>query len=327
MGRAGSTSIQQFLWSNRNVLPAHGWHYPEQTAFGFQPDSNAIGNLTALAQLSKRRGTASRPIDCSAQLEAFSEYLAGAGTGNVVLSSEWAGSRHRSFFHDLLAASRKHNYRAQILIYFREQRGWLLSAYAQRVKRLRWTLSAEEYLRAVQISDLDYHATLLKFTQIFGKEDVIARIYDRARLVEGDIQKDLLEAMGLQAVKFKLADPNANVSADLVEIELLRLVNQYCRGAQIDNRQLLRLSAQIDYPRDRRLYRLVPPALLLSLKEAFRASNDRLAAELGYASSADLFVNDIPESYPVLDERDRVSEHSVRILSAYICKIHESESA
>lgn len=321
MGRAGTSALQKFLALNRSALMARGWTYPDEAAFGLPARGSSVGNLTSLAQLA-RSGQA---VD--AQLAHFSAYLGTVPNEHVLVSSEWTMGTGEVLLPPLQLAAERAGFTAKAIIYFREQCEWLLSDYAQKLKTQDWTLTADECMQqALHGRNLNYYAKYLRLTRLFGREQVHARIYDRDRLIGGDMQSDFLSVMQLDGSGLQNVESSVNASADMVEIELMRLIN--CNGAagtKIDKSKLLQLASEVPGERDHRLYRVVSPASIQGVRERYRRSNKRLQTELQLP--APLFNYRIPSDYESSDSASLVSARSVQILLRYLDSIGETAQA
>ncbi|WP_428311544.1 hypothetical protein [Hydrocarboniphaga sp.] len=318
MGRAGTSALQKFLALNRDALMTRGWAYPDETAFGLPARGSSVGNLTSLALLAREGQAIDEP------LAQFSAYLGSGQTDHVLVSSEWTMGTGEVLLAPLRLAAERAGFSAKAIIYFREQCEWLLSDYAQKLKTQNWTLTAEECMQqALHGRNLNYYAKFLRLTRLFDKERVQARIYDRAKLVGGDIQSDFLSVMQVDGDGLQRVDASVNASADMVEVELMRLINRNeASGLKIDKNRLLQLASEIPGDRDHRLYRLVSPASIQGVRERYRRSNKRLQNELQLP--APLFNLRIPSDYETMDEACLISERSVQILLRYLETVRQA---
>lgn len=228
--KTGTTSIQQFFRANREALAGRGVLYP--VAAGQQ-------NHTALA-VAAQDDFAESPlkllhgIQSSGDLRQFrrqlghslGEELKGRNYPVAILSNEHCSSRLASTaevqrMQDLLSA---HFERIFILVYIRRQDELLLSAYSTAVKS--GSARALAVPGPAAAAGYDYASLLSRWSDVFGREQIICRRFEKSSLRNGDVVDDLLNVVGVPA-DAGLARPSpANESLDAVSLEFLRLFNR-----------------------------------------------------------------------------------------------------
>ncbi|EJA9300066.1 hypothetical protein MUK15_001815 [Campylobacter coli] len=81
----------------------------------------------------------------------------------------------------------------------------------------------------------NYKQTIQWWQQIFGKENLIVRLFDKSEFYQGDLLKDFVHSIGLKWDNEFVIPPKQNESLDLIGVELLKRINQYLPW-RIDNK-------------------------------------------------------------------------------------------
>jgi hypothetical protein len=228
--KTGTSSVQQFFRRNRDKLKSAGYLYPE--AHGFDShmglaaacqNDDARDDLRMIFQLDSVQKIREFRVSLSQQM--FEESQAGEYS-HLILSSEHCSSRLVSLVEveRLAKILRRISRDIIILVYIRRQDEFLCSSYSTDVKSGfggRMTLPGEELRR----NRYDYFALLRRWSSVFGKENIVCRIYDEEHLKGGDIVDDVADAMGLVLTEEYSRPPRANESLDVTALEFLRLFN------------------------------------------------------------------------------------------------------
>jgi len=230
--KTGTTSVQNFFRTNREKLAKRGVLYP------VAPGQRNHTALAAAAQeISKRdplRKTAGLKTD--EQVRKFrGKLLADLERETkakpfklAVMSNEHCSSRlledgEVQWLHDKLA---KLFSKTRIVVYLRRQDDYLLSTYSTSVKSGGTQPLALPTERKVQ-QRYDHWDMLSRWARIFGRENVVARRFEKTALKNGDIVDDLLEAAGIELAPAYEKPQNVNESLDGQSLEFLRLFNKF----------------------------------------------------------------------------------------------------
>jgi len=229
--KTGTSSVQQFLTQNREKLKSAGYLYP--TAQGYESHMSlpaACQNDAVRDDLRMIYG-----LDSVQKIREFRvalvEQLRGQARegkySHMVVSSEHCSSRLVSpvEVERLAQMLRKISQDVIALVYIRRQDEFLCSSYSTDVKSGfsgRMTLPGEELRR----NRYDYHALLRRWASVFGKENVVCRIYEQKRLKNGDIVDDFADAAGLPLTGEYSRPARVNESLDVTALEFLRLFNR-----------------------------------------------------------------------------------------------------
>ena len=274
-GRCGSTSIQRFASDNGEALSPLGVSYPSPAEIGLETTYKAKSNAQALYL--KRR-------DVPSPLELIPGFLEREEHPKVLMSSEWLMNGDAQFVRGLVEKARSSGAEVVAIVYLREQREWFVSRYAQGVKSKRWTISLDEYVaKSYRNRKLDYHRVLSKHAEIFGKENLVIRLFERPKLHDGDVRIDAFDQLGADVRDLVTDDPQANASPTVEELEVMRFMNQRAQRNQFDPREFLRnaeeLRQEAGWEPRKDLYRLASPELLRQVGEHFSESNEAFRQE------------------------------------------------
>ncbi len=295
MPRCGTTALQFFAHDNAERLRDNGLHYPTAAEVcpsqWDQAKANGIG-------LSHRYQT--EPVVIG---PAFAR-MADQPFEKVLISSEFFAFGQPNKLSLLKSAADDHRLSVKPIIYLREQVEWLLSAYAQAVKKGQTHAHIADYLRtghAVSVGLADYAKVCRNLAGVFGRENLIVRIYDCLKLTNGDVRHDMLRVTGTDghSCNFAVTETNASISA--VQIEAIRL--QQITGPTA--RRFARQSAQLlkQMPGAPDLYRIVAPAQIAEVRRRHQDGNEWLRHAFFPERAPPLFRSAIPDSYEQIDGR------------------------
>jgi hypothetical protein len=261
------------------------------------------------------------------------DYMDGQPSTSFLLSSEWLLVPGEPLLKEVVDALATPAREVRVIAYVREQREWLMSRYAQAVKSRRWSLSLEQYLEeAFEIPGLDYADLFQKTAAAVGEERLILRLFDTGDLAGGDVRRDIFDIIGV-AVDDLLGEEEeaANASASAEELEVARLMNAAAPKEVFNPRRFLTQTAKViadrDWAPERRLYRLVDPALMESLGAHYAESNEAFRKQFFPDLAAPLFASRIPKAYTPMSAEQRLNQRSFELLSSYIAWLARHERA
>ena len=232
--KTGTSAIQEFLYSNREILEKQGFCYPD---FGYRyPQVHMRRNAHFLVH-HQACGPKKEAKTRKAEDERFYEGLdkikeLSSTFPNIVLSDEniWNGYITRENFWKVLSdALSKRGIGLKVIVYLRSQDLVIESYYSQRVK-VKIQMTFQEYLDSEDIDyfQLDYYTQLKEIEQAIGKENTIVRVYEKQQY-EGNgntLISDFLNVMGLELdEKYISPDRVVNTSLYGKSLELKRILN------------------------------------------------------------------------------------------------------
>jgi hypothetical protein len=276
--KTGTTAIQQFLYANRSLLKSHDIHYPQFGIRGF--GHHEIGGPLSRIHSPKYRRSHS---DVVATLRCgLLEEIQDNGS-LIVMSSESFQNCDPGLVRQLLTG-----YEVEVVVYLREQVGFLASAYAQKVQASDYSGSLEEFCQANMFPD--YQRFIEPWNNEFSSR-VSVKIYDRNELVKGDVVADFCESFlripseVVNELRTK-NDPNPTLTQDLLEFKLR--VNQQCSLSPENAELLFKGLAELSIT-DTSGKISVPAGLIDGIARHYDKSNRRVARK--YFNREHLFAH------------------------------------
>lgn len=289
--KTGTTSLQNFCYSNRETFKKFGYCYPilPFSYYGKRPDRNALFLNGVVFDEKGRRDLEEEERRMQAGFamirEAFEEF------DHVFLSDEavWmTGFRRKSdVWKRLREESEKGGYTVKIVVYLRRQDEFVESWWNQRVKidLIKYnTMKWEEFLESAADDSMpDYYKCLSIIAGELGKENIIVRRFARSEFENGSIQHDFMHVIGLGwSEEFVLPEEKEYLNARLKgnAIEVKRVINTIPELTRPDN-QFFRSVALADTKVAGEQY----PCAMFSAEEAcayvqrFEESNRRVVEE------------------------------------------------
>lgn len=227
--KTGTTTLQQFLGSNRAALAARGFFYPS-----FCGDWNHTG-LAAYALNADRKDDIRFPHGAwnaedvpamRARIEAAAQEELATASGTVLFCNEHCHSR----LTEQVEVERLRNLlgpffdEIKIAVYLRRQDQVALSLYSTQIKS---GATHQNLMPLTTASDpyYNYDLSLSIWARVFGEENILPRIFDRALLLGGSIVQDFCSEWGLGPTDSYQGVPDFNGSINGAAIEFLRQFN------------------------------------------------------------------------------------------------------
>jgi hypothetical protein len=231
--KTATSSIQQFCSINNAVMKTYGYCYPP--TFRHYRNVNDVCNAHFLIGVIKDkdgvRDTQRELLEFGQGLErlhkCFEEF------DNIVISDEkiWFSSSYvvTDLWERLKADADAYHYTVKLIIYLRRQDEFLSSRWNQLVKegvcKEAWDVHAANAPEALS-GILDYAAKIDGLAEIFGKENMIIRRFDRNAFHGGDIYHDFFECIGLEITdEYTPYKDDSNLSLKGNSVEVKRVIN------------------------------------------------------------------------------------------------------
>jgi hypothetical protein len=183
MPKTGTTTIQALLASMDEALLTAGVLYPKAG----RPEAEPGHHVLSWA-FTKRHG----PADESCWRDMLEE-VRSTDPGVVVLSSEdlsFCSTEQVRAIREYLGGSS-----VEVVIYLRNPLSFLVSAYKQNVKGGKCDVSFRAFLEE-RVYRCDYGRILAPWEDVFGREAMRLRIYDKVLQAPG-IEEDIIDIIGL----------------------------------------------------------------------------------------------------------------------------------
>ncbi len=291
--KTGTSSIQKYFGAHRNALLKEGFWYPR--AF-----TNPGGHVHLRLSTAALAGTLKS--DTPDITEFRNEYAqkTKAGAKAAVFSSEFFHSEMR----DAEAVGRLRTFLVQffdrfLLIYYARRQDQMLASMHSTAVKGAWTTDAN----ALSVYEskghyyFDHFAVCNLWSGQFGRETLICRIYERDKLMEGDIIDDFSNTIGL-GIDSNRSRVASNESLTFETISALLLLNG---SAHRDNKELRRKLIAIGNKRHGKRMPMLTRADARNFLGKFDESNRKFFSEyidpkIGLEFSGDF--NSFPEVVP-----------------------------
>lgn len=244
--KTGSTSIQEFLRDNCEMLRAQGYYVPLLLGRGKQSalllytmKASRLGDENHVWRHSRFKD----PLTFHAEVKRrLAREMASVDAPAVIMSAEGLHRRSPEAILRLKALLEPWFSKIYVVIYLRSQATYVLSQYQQEVRSGK-TPSLEEYLLSrLHRNDYDYHAKLQRWADVFGREAVRPRLFERSRFVDGSLICDFLATIGIEDRAWVVEEAPRKASLDSESVALLSNYNaELFSGLPLKQADALRL--------------------------------------------------------------------------------------
>jgi len=216
--KTGSTSIQNSLEDNADLLRTYGYNYYHDGLFSLV-GTRIEQKLARDPDIIERE-----KIKCY-------ELIENTESNNLIISSE-----HLSGFFIDGYSEASHlaqvlhfifgNYRVKIVVYLRRQDQFIESCYLHTIKNhyCGWTFA--DFCDVVDIHGFNWYKHLTQYAKYFGKDSIIVRPYETIQLQNGNAVQDFYQVLGIPSDAIQAITPRwANLSYSRSALELARICN------------------------------------------------------------------------------------------------------
>lgn len=123
------------------------------------------------------------------------------------------------FYRDVVSSSIK----IKVIVYLRRQDEYLESWFHQVVKTGQYNLQINKLKDEISSKKiLDYNELLMRWEKVFGRDNIIVRIYDKGKFVGGNIFEDFMSIFDIDSKLLDLVSGDVNSSITRDKALLLR---------------------------------------------------------------------------------------------------------
>ncbi len=292
--KTGSTTIQNFLCHNQKKLYDLGFDYPTEfsekvktaKSYGMMglPQS---GNLHEIF-INWMEGDENSP-----PIENLASQIDADINKNIVLSSEnfyfFAFNKKDLVTFKETLSKKFPNHNWKIIVYLRRQDEYVESLYSQEMKDgcMTTKTSSEDYISNKEFElTLNYQSFLNVYAELFGKENIIVRPYEKAQFKNENILFDFCNILGVKEDNL-IVDLKSNPPLDHKVTEFLRLAKKYIQPEQ---KMISAYISKFCKPHPTEKIDLLDPELKFKLYKKHLASNNEIAK--AYLGKDTLFLKE-----------------------------------
>lgn len=264
--KTGTSTIQDFLYHNRNNLRNFGYLYP-QTGIKFSGQHN-LAQIIIKSELAKpNAGT----------WKEFHSEIENANFENIIISSEFFSMANKKQI-EILKSELKF-YEVTIIIYLRRQDLRLESQYTEAVKKGRCAIDILSFVEKRR-NESDYYKLLERWKQAFGINNLIVRPLEKAQIP--NICHDILKTVGIDDYNSFSKIDNTNIRPGRKALEVLKLANKVYKNLPKKSREksVRKIKNYLqDNWNEEGKYRLISYSESVKIIEEYKESNQAVAQE------------------------------------------------
>ncbi|HEG0338566.1 TPA: hypothetical protein SB330_000963 [Campylobacter coli] len=341
--KTGTTSIQEFLYINKSIIQKQNYFFAQSIGIKNHWDlaflgyslnkkdsyilNNSLWNFQAIKQHKKN-------IFSKIKDEVKFNH-------KIIFSSELLQSRltRKREIVKLYTFFKKIGFtNIKVICYIRDANEMLRSLLSEAIKweeidSFELKEEKEEYKLGYKKNLFHFHhicnhkQTLQWWGEVFGKENLIVRLFDKNEFYQGDLLKDFIHSIGLEWDDEFIIPPKQNESLDLLGIDLLRRINKFlplfCNNARnIFRGDLHRFAVKHFTSKDSHLKFQPPKEVVQSYIDYFEESNEWVRKEF-FPHKERLFskkdLTDYKENYELKEIKpeywDKIAEFIADIVS------------
>ncbi|HED6163236.1 TPA: hypothetical protein R5W74_001343 [Campylobacter coli] len=341
--KTGTTSIQEFLYINKSIIQKQNYFFAQSIGIKNHWDlaflgyslnkkdsyilNNSLWNFQAIKQHKKN-------IFSKIKDEVKFNH-------KIIFSSELLQSRltRKREIVKLYTFLKKIGFtNIKVICYIRDANEMLRSLLSEAIKweeidSFELKEEKEEYKLGYKKNLFHFHhicnhkQTLQWWGEVFGKENLIVRLFDKNEFYQGDLLKDFIHSIGLEWDDEFIIPPKQNESLDLLGIDLLRRINKFlplfCNNARnIFRGDLHRFAVKHFTSKDSHLKFQPPKEVVQSYIDYFEESNEWVRKEF-FPHKERLFskkdLTDYKENYELKEMKpeywDKIAEFIADIVS------------
>lgn len=307
--KTGTTTLQNFLPANEEVLEQHGICYPD---FGFRYAGLGVhrnGHFLVTCNYKDEFGNRvleKEEADYQEGLRKLEEV--GKRFPKIILSDEgiWKQSitDRENFWERLNKDLKRIGFDIKIVVYFRCQNLFVQSHWAQKIKE-GGKYDFHEYLESPVFTEypLDYYEYMHMLASIFGKEALIIRVFEKKQFTGENhtIQEDFLNIFNLKmsdGFVVEQAVYNTSFEGDYLKIkEILNNLPEFKSNKNLLISNMKNIQDEKIFEHNYKKYTFFKPGEEEEFMERFNSSNSMVAKEFLGREDGRLFYDDIKD-YP-----------------------------
>ncbi len=229
--KTGTTSIQAFGRINREVLKNHGFYYP--ASLGYENHTKIAAyccddeKMDEIRRFALFHSNQTLPEFRKSLKQQFEKDISHVETPSLIVSNEHCHSRlmNKAEKQRLKQFFVQYCENVKIVIYLRRQDKVACSWFSTKLK-----CGDTDFEHVLPQSNkpqyyFDYKTILQEYAEVFGKENIVVRLFEKDALYEADVVKDFLKTIGCTNEGFTYP-PNKNESLQYIAQYFLSVFNK-----------------------------------------------------------------------------------------------------
>jgi len=228
--KTGTTTLQEYFHINRDQLAQDKINYLKSPGHRNHTDLAAYAYDKTLGDLIVQKGLdteESKKAFRDAFIQRFNTEINSVPKNNhLLVSSEHLSSRvfSKNEIRKLIRLFSNHGYQVKVIVYLRRQDQYLLSTYSTWLK---CGATAELNKKAYKRKRYDYLTLLEMWEEVVGRENIIAKIFERRRMHNNDLIEDFMQILNTKTTAdYSPVPSNLNKSLDMNKLLFLKLMNR-----------------------------------------------------------------------------------------------------
>ncbi|MDA0890716.1 MAG: hypothetical protein O3C15_00170 [Proteobacteria bacterium] len=289
--KTGTTSLQEFLFGNRDILEQRGFHYPTNAAYFWRGELSHSFLAHSLRAERPHYLPAMATYDADTAYQQLAADVANKKNYQIILSSE-----HFSLLYSKDDVARVAERlleicpTTKIYVYLRRQDEAIEANYKQGIRTKAFWVDFPTYVSNALASNYDrwnYQLLVDNYRQAFGKDSVFVRLYEPDKLLNANIIDDFLRVLGLENRPPFRQISRQNQSWPVEALEFLRHISPYLTKPKfIAFKQAIQRNPAVF---NQGQFRYLDSHLSQTILAAYEAPNTTLATTLNCGQPAALF--------------------------------------
>jgi hypothetical protein len=286
--KTGTSALQAFFRDNRKILAKNGVLYPK---------TGLAGSAHGLLANSLKK--TNRIINRDKLYSDLKTEIKKSKLKTVLISSEcyMEGVDPNALKQRL----NDDNVRVNVIVYLRRQDSWAQSIYNEIIRdSMRRYTGQIKNMREIRQGKLAYYNVLQPWSEAFGKNNIIVRIYEKKQLNNG-LFNDFMSVIGVNAgndLRYPLGAINGGLNRDT--LEFLRCCNLMALNRDQHRALVSELKIISDNLEERKefsTYNILSPTECIALLSQYEESNEKVAFEYLGRENKKLFLEPFPSAH------------------------------
>ncbi|BBI33316.1 sulfotransferase domain-containing protein [Cohnella abietis] len=233
LSKTGTTSLQNFLTVNHSSLLKHNIFYPIDNQKKYVQWNQHVGLIPSLTQEKLIFFSDEENYVNGEALDEFVEDIEKVEQDNILISSEFFLRLYNDSSIYLLQ-NKLRNYNTKIILYVRRQDEFYISTRSERAKvgfpnRISVTNAISDTCLndSVFLEAANYYKLINRWASVFGKENMIVRVFEKEKFYKNDLFSDFLNIFGIEMDSNYEITKNLNETISLEKVQFLQTLSQY----------------------------------------------------------------------------------------------------